>query len=1205
MKRPQDKIKDLVEPQVFDEVQNVAADPARSLAAYRFTDATSDLIARWIDALADLPRGRGTARALAGARGVGKSHALAVFGALAASPELRSGVADVHVATSARRLANRRYVVVRVERGSRPTLPEELAAAFTGAFGGDESQWGESPDAMLAAAASRVHDATLVIINDTAYEREARVDRDDGTALSELAIAALNINAFVALALDDDIADASGINSQLVATYHVDYLDQDHLYRVVDLYLLRKNQEARAALHDIYLTLRATVPGFNWSEPRFTSLYPVHPFIADVAAGVRLYARTFAFLPFAAAAAARAVGRPALSLVLLDEVFDRAEYDLRKSQELTEAFAAYDDLATRGVQQFPVMQRLQAKLILKSLFILSLDGHGATAGDLCAALLLADESAPAAAVARVDEMLARFAATAPPRTLARIEDGGVPRYRLQIGASAPFDEALAASVEGLPARGDDAINDALRAAARTRFEDWPHPEVSDGVWSGASLHIKWRGAERPGRFAWRSSADATPATSINPDWEVILLAPGEEEAENIQPFQNMQRRQNNGVRFVSVIWQPAALTAEESLILRRLLALRLDSSLMTSFGEAARAAASTLTAQAERIWARVFMDDSKLVVDGVPRAFTDGARAAPTLAVALANFFAPLFEERYPQHPTFSETLGEAEVGRLMDGLFSDANVAEAEVQELIRLFALPLGLATIRGELYTLETGDEALKHAWVREALELIDEADGAVVPLETVRHALSREPYGLLREAQHLVLAVLVAQRRIQLVTTGGDQISRRTLGRSVPWEQIAGVCRTTVVYHNAEELTAWARLLINEPALRSIADPVGYDAARESLSSWLEAWRTGRVLENFSVLPSEALTTRAWNIATAVRKSFGSSAHAVEAVLAGDVSLEEGLQRVADAFLDSPETFARSAAQFTDLSAYTSGFRDRARALAYLSAAEPTAEDEIESVRRELAKIADDLNGFFDAGKRARFSLLWREFFTRYTEHYAAIHDRTMGAARDGSAIAEVIRGEGWREFEMLAQLPIVNRQPWADAEKLLKRATAARCDLPVRPLLSEQPRCACSFRLREAPAIARLPQDLEAIAEAGSAAYRRTLSLFSKQLGYALDALAGGGTEVTGAAKAKRARSLAAEFTEGKLPDSFSSSDVLLISRALKSLDAPPPVRVRLPTDGCGLLMREELSARLRQWLDDLPDHSALVEIVSKGEGNAA
>ncbi|MBA3438644.1 MAG: hypothetical protein H0T92_02080, partial [Pyrinomonadaceae bacterium] len=65
MKRPPEKIKDFVEPQKFDTVQNLAVDPARALAAYRFTDATSDLVARWLDALADMPRGRGVARALA------------------------------------------------------------------------------------------------------------------------------------------------------------------------------------------------------------------------------------------------------------------------------------------------------------------------------------------------------------------------------------------------------------------------------------------------------------------------------------------------------------------------------------------------------------------------------------------------------------------------------------------------------------------------------------------------------------------------------------------------------------------------------------------------------------------------------------------------------------------------------------------------------------------------------------------------------------------------------------------------------------------------------------------------------------------------------------------------------------------------------------------------------------------------------------
>ena len=68
---------------------------------------------------------------MAGSRGVGKSHALAVFGALTGTTELRSTIEDAHVATSARRLMHHRYMIVRVERGTRPTFIEELAAAFT------------------------------------------------------------------------------------------------------------------------------------------------------------------------------------------------------------------------------------------------------------------------------------------------------------------------------------------------------------------------------------------------------------------------------------------------------------------------------------------------------------------------------------------------------------------------------------------------------------------------------------------------------------------------------------------------------------------------------------------------------------------------------------------------------------------------------------------------------------------------------------------------------------------------------------------------------------------------------------------------------------------------------------------------------------------------------------------------------------------
>src|SRR3954469_8300133 len=208
MKRAPDKIKDFVQPQAFDEVQNYANDPARALAAYRFTDATSDLLAKWLDALANLPRNRGAARALAGLRGVGKSHTLACFGALSAIPELRTKVSDPHVGTSARRLLSRRYTVVRVERGTRPTLLHELKAAFAEAIGGGESDWPDEPAALLAVAASRVGDSPLVVIIDTAIGRESRVMRNDGPVLTALAHATQEVGVYIGLALDDDIEGA-------------------------------------------------------------------------------------------------------------------------------------------------------------------------------------------------------------------------------------------------------------------------------------------------------------------------------------------------------------------------------------------------------------------------------------------------------------------------------------------------------------------------------------------------------------------------------------------------------------------------------------------------------------------------------------------------------------------------------------------------------------------------------------------------------------------------------------------------------------------------------------------------------------------------------------------------------------------------------------------------------------------------------------
>lgn len=452
MKRIQDKIKDLVEPQSFEQVGDYAEDPAQALAAYRFTDVTSDLLSRWLHVLANLPEGRGAAYALAGPRGVGKSHTLSVFGALTGSERLRQGVEDANVASSTEKLAGRRFSVVRVERGTRSSLVEELAVSFSDFFGGSETRWGGHPAEVLAVAASRAAGETLVVIVDTAFNRPTRISRDDGMVLAALATAADELNAFVALALDDDIAGADGANVALSGTYRIDYLDPENLYRVADQFVLRKRPKVGDTLREIYQDLRSNVEDFNWSQQRFASVYPLHPLVAEVSAGVRLYVPSFAFLPFAAAAASRATSRPALSLVLLDEVFDATEEELRRHAELRHAFAAYDHLTERCIGQLPIMQRYRARLILKSLFILSLDGRGATPRDMCAALLLSEEAEGRDAAKHAGETLTHFARSAAPGSLdVAAEASGDLRYRFRLPAhgkqAAP---AIQPAIQALP-----------------------------------------------------------------------------------------------------------------------------------------------------------------------------------------------------------------------------------------------------------------------------------------------------------------------------------------------------------------------------------------------------------------------------------------------------------------------------------------------------------------------------------------------------------------------------------------------------------------------------------------------------------------------------------------------------------------------------------------------------------------------------------
>jgi hypothetical protein len=468
MKRIQEKVKDLVEVRKLFNLHGYTSSPAETLAAYHFTDATSELMSKWIDRITALQGGEGVACALAGFRGVGKSHFLATLGAIAALPELRTKISDSHVSAAAQGLLRRRYPVINVRRGTAQTLLEEFRVGVSNAFGLELSEVPETVPGLMGTAKARAGELPFLVLVDTAEDRAARVARDDGPVLGEIAEASKSMTALVAVALDDDIAGADGTNSAIVRTYTIDYLDQDHLYKVVDTHLFPKNNQHRQVLHDVYEYFREVMPSFRWSEQKFSALYPLHPVILEIAPFVRLFVQDFALLSFASEAGERILGRPANSLIALDEVFDRAEQGLRKIEDLQEAFAAYDRLNTEVVAKIPILQRLQAKLILKALLLLSLDGQGTTAADITAGMLIFDEKDSQKAYRTVEEIIRMFAAALPDDVRVRTEDSGDVRYGLKVASKDRLNSELDEAAAGIDQSVIDGI---LHRLFHERFSD--------------------------------------------------------------------------------------------------------------------------------------------------------------------------------------------------------------------------------------------------------------------------------------------------------------------------------------------------------------------------------------------------------------------------------------------------------------------------------------------------------------------------------------------------------------------------------------------------------------------------------------------------------------------------------------------------------------------------------------------------------------
>lgn len=1081
MKRNQLKVKDIVDIRPFVGVRDFIAHPEETVANYYFTDATSDLMSKWLDRIVNVHGQTGAAMALAGYRGVGKSHFLATLGAIMSHPELRSRLSDAHVSASAHRLMRRQYPVAHVRRGTRNTLFDELKEALAELLDLTAADLSGTLPELLKVVSEHGGDLPLVLVIDTAFERGTRVARDDGPFLSEIADAAKSLNVFLAIALDDDIAGADGVNSAIAASFAIDYLDQEHLYKIVDAHIFPKQPQTLPVIHEIYEHFRSILPGFRWSEQKFSSLYPLHPVVLEVAPFVRLFVHDFALLPFASEAASKILSRPSNSLIALDEVFDNVEKRLREIDEMKEAFSAFDKLNNDVIGKIPVMQRLQAKMILKALMLLSLDGDGANAVEISAAVLIFDEDDSGKAVKTVESLLESFVKAMPDDVRRHMEDGRETRYSLRLESKDRLNSALTEALQHVPAEVTSKI---LRRLLRERFSDCTISGESDAERSDSmDCPIIWRGGTRRGRVYWAVDGQANPQAAVSDviDWEVRIVDPG---------FQPVNTDTGDSVR---VFWRPDELKKDEVDTLRRFHVLLTQNDLYENFSEQVRAAVHSHTIAVERIWNRAFLLDAQILADGNQLGFDENARNSQTLSELFTSTLAPLFASRYPEHPEFSQPLGMAEVAILAADLFGGARANLSEVQDLADTFAVPLGLVSRKGDYLVPEKEEELLKLPVPGSVMKIISEIPEPIVSLKTIYGELRKAPWGLGREAQHLVLTALAAQRLIEFVTSKGDRISRRSLDLKIIWGDVVAIAKPVETAHAGRKLVHWAQLLTGSRAFESTDDNKDREEIRQALQEWLEAWKTTNLLGRFAEVPENLLNTKIWRLTTMIEKTFGFVADTVRATLEDSMPLEEALHRIADAFSDSEQEFADRSADLKTIEGFINGVVSQANMRTYLAVAERTNDTEIESLRKELSLAANTAFAAAGDDHRERVDSLWVQYKTGYTEHFASAHDRVMRSHYLQAKFEELLRSDKWWEFKNLSDIPVFRDFYRKEAARICSELRQLDCGYEAREMLKAHPFCVCSFSLENIEYWESLPDRLSQIVDLGLESYRKSLA----------------------------------------------------------------------------------------------------------------
>ncbi len=381
------QIKAYVDLSPYDEITTFAgAEAERVVQSYIVTGESGSVAAQIIESLAAPLSTSAAIQVISGKRGAGKSHLLSFLRAIIGVKSLRTAHTDARLTSALRLITDRTPVAVELNFAGQAPQPFEavLRTALSHALGEaddfNDERWAQAvaTDRVFEQVISALPlDAQLILFVDhlsSRWRTAPQLIEADLQWLTLLAQQAESLPLRAVIMLDESDfgmgnGNLAGAGDESLTPPAACRLPQfNDLIRHARIHYLSRGKHPRGdraasalqntpkqmnELNALYQQLKGRLPHFAWLEDEFMAYYPVHPALHRLAPAIRAYSRSFSLPGFIASASARALNRPALSLVVLDEVFDRYEYELRKDEALEGAFALYDQLMSKAVASLP------------------------------------------------------------------------------------------------------------------------------------------------------------------------------------------------------------------------------------------------------------------------------------------------------------------------------------------------------------------------------------------------------------------------------------------------------------------------------------------------------------------------------------------------------------------------------------------------------------------------------------------------------------------------------------------------------------------------------------------------------------------------------------------------------------------------------------------------------------------------------------